>query len=223
MNMFITLDNVKAGKISLNQKIRISREAAAIGGSSMHLKPGETVPLVRLLTGMAVVSGNDAAMAVAGKIGGSSKNFVRMMNQKAKKLGLKSTTFKNPTGLPAAGQKTTAREMMRICTAYLDAHPKGARFHSTRFFMHQGLIMRNTNSLLGTVKGVDGLKTGWTISSGYNLVVSATRGKTRLLAVVLGGTSKQARDNAARDLLEAGFRNPARADKTRNNLLAKGF
>lgn len=208
MTMFLALDAVKNGKISLNQKIPITGEAATIGGSAMHLAKGEKVPLIRLLSGMAVASGNDAAMAVAQKIGGSPAKFTAMMNAKAKKLGMTRTVFKNPTGLPAPGQKTTARDLMRLCSAYLKAYPHARRFHSMKFYMHKGMVVRNTNPLLGAIKGVDGLKTGWTVASGYNLIITATRGKTRLLAIVLGGQDKQARDSAMTALLEAGFSNP---------------
>lgn len=222
MTMFVALDTVKAGRLKLNEKIRISPRAASAGGSAMHVRAGERIPLVRLLTGMAVASGNDAATAVAERVGGNSRNFVRRMNRKARALGLRRTLFKNPTGLPAAGQKTTARDMMLLTRAYLRAHPSAMRFHGTRFFMHRGRTLRNTNALLGTVKGVNGLKTGWTVASGYNLVITAQRGKTRLLAVVLGGNSKTTRDRSARRLVEAGFQHPGAPKKIRG-ALARGL
>lgn len=208
MTMYLALDAVQAQRLRLDTKIPVRSGAAAVGGSSMHLRAGDRVPLVRLLAGMAVVSGNDAAMAVAARVGGDTRAFVRQMNGKARRLGLSRTTFKNPTGLPAPGQKTSARDMMRLCQAYLKAHPRAMRFHGMRYFLHRGMPMRNTNALLGTMAGVNGLKTGWTVASGYNLVVTATRGKTKLLAVVLGATSREQRDAAARRLLEAGFRQP---------------
>ncbi|MBD5538896.1 MAG: D-alanyl-D-alanine carboxypeptidase, partial [Desulfovibrio sp.] len=208
MTMYLAMDAVKARRLRLDTRVRIPASAASVGGSSMHLSAGESVPLVRLLAGMAVVSGNDAAMAVATKVGGDTRAFVRQMNGRARSLGLSRTTFKNPTGLPAAGQKTSARDMMRLCRAYLKAHPTAMRFHGMRNFLHRGLSLRNTNALLGTMNGVNGLKTGWTVASGYNLVVTAQRGKTRLLAVVLGASSREQRDTAARRLIEAGFRQP---------------
>lgn len=106
MSMFLAMDAVKAKSVSLNEKVRVSRQSAATGGSSMHLRAGERVPLVRLLTGMAVASGNDAAMAVAQRVsGGNIRNFVRRMNSKARTLGMRRTVFKNPTGLPAPDRK----------------------------------------------------------------------------------------------------------------------
>ena len=219
MSMFLTMDAVKAKSVSLNEKVRVSRQAAATGGSSMHLCAGERVPLARLLAGMAVASGNDAAMAVAQRVsGGNICNFVCRMNSKARALGMSRTVFKNPTGLPAAGQKTTARDMMALSRAYLRAHPGAMRFHSMRFFLHKGRAMCNTNALLDGVAGVNGLKTGWTAASGYNIVVTAQRGKNRLLAVVLGGNTKDMRDASARRLIEAGFRHPASPKQVRHAL-----
>lgn len=216
MTMFLTLDAIKAKKLSLNQKIPITQEAAKAGGSAMRLTAGEKVPVVRLLAGMAVASGNDAATALAIHLAGTPAKFAARMNTKAAKLGMASTKFKNPTGLPAAGQKTTARDLAMLCKAYLKAYPQAKRFHSIKFFMHKGAVARNTNPLLGVVSGVDGLKTGWTVASGYNLIVTAQRNSTRLLAIVLGGQSKAARDTAARTLIEDGFRyakNPGKLKK----------
>ena len=218
MTMYLALDAVKARRLRLDTKVRVPAAAASVGGSSMHLQAGDSVPLVRLLAGMAVVSGNDAAMAVATRVGGDTRNFVRQMNGRARSLGLSRTTFKNPTGLPAAGQKTSARDMMRLCQAYLKAHPSAMRFHGMHNFLHRGLPMRNTNALLGSMPGVNGLKTGWTVASGYNLVATATRGKTRLLAVVLGAASREQRDAATRQLLEAGFRAPRDPKKVQASL-----
>ncbi|MBD5642123.1 MAG: D-alanyl-D-alanine carboxypeptidase [Desulfovibrio sp.] len=215
MTMFLALDAVRAKKVSLNQKIRIPEIAAKTGGSAMRLAAGEQVPLVRLLAGMAVASGNDAATAVALHLGGTFAGFAKQMNAKARQLGMKNTHFKNPTGLPAVGHKSSARDLMLLCRAYFRSHPEAARFHSMGFFMHKGAVAKNTNSLLGRVEGVNGLKTGWTVASGYNLIVTAKRGKTRLLAIVLGCPSKEARDNAAIRLLEAGFRYPSEPARAR--------
>lgn len=206
MTMYLALDMVKAKQTAMNKKFTVRATATSVGGSSMKLAKGEKVPLVRLLTGMAVISGNDAAMTVAEGLAGDSKKFVDQMNKKAKMLGLSKTRFKNPTGLPAAGQKTCARDMMKLCCSYLAVHPQAARFHKTSHIVHKGAALRNTNALLGNMPGVDGLKTGWTVASGYNVIITAKRGKTRLLAVVLGSNTKEARSSAARTLIETGFK-----------------
>lgn len=221
MTMFLTLDAVKAKKLSLNQKINISKSAANAGGSAMRLNPGEKVPVVRLLAGMAVASGNDAATALAQHVGGNQDKFVSRMNSKAARLGMKNTKFKNPTGLPAAGQKTTARDLAALCRAYLKTHPQAARFHNMKYFMHKGAVARNTNPLLGRVSGVNGLKTGWTIASGYNLIITAKRNNAKLLVIILGAQSKEARDQAAMRLLEAGFKAPASPARVATFMKAK--
>ena len=205
MSMFLTMDAVSAKRLTLDEKIRITPAASTVGGSSMHLRNGERVAVRQLLTGAAVASGNDAITALALRVGGNERQFVRAMNQKANSIGLNRTEFKNPTGLPAAGQRSTPRDMATLTRAYLRAHPGAQSFHSTRVFMHRNRQMANTNSLLGSVRGVNGLKTGWTVASGYNLIVTAQRGGTRLIAVVMGGTSRNARDAMAERLIEAGF------------------
>ena len=205
MSMFLTMDAVSAKRLTLDEKIRITPAASTVGGSSMHLRNGERVAVRQLLTGAAVASGNDAITALALRVGGNERQFVRAMNQKANSIGLKRTEFKNPTGLPAAGQRSTPRDMATLTRAYLRAHPGAQNFHSTRVFMHRNRQMANTNALLGSVRGVNGLKTGWTVASGYNLIVTAQRGGTRLIAVVMGGTSRNARDAMAERLIEAGF------------------
>lgn len=205
MSMFLTMDAVSAKRLTLDEKIRITPAASTVGGSSMHLRNGERVAVRQLLTGAAVASGNDAITALALRVGGNERQFVRAMNQKANSIGLSRTEFKNPTGLPAAGQRSTPRDMATLTRAYLRAHPGAQSFHSTRVFMHRNRQMANTNALLGSVRGVNGLKTGWTVASGYNLIVTAQRGGTRLIAVVMGGTSRNARDAMAERLIEAGF------------------
>lgn len=208
MTMYLAMDAVSSQKLSLLGKVRVTREAARTGGSSMHLRTGERLPLSRLMLGMAVASGNDAAMTVAHAIAGSTRKFVALMNRKARNLGLRRTVFKNPSGLPAPGQKTTARDMAKLARAYLKAYPSVRTFHATRRLVHRGRTIKNTNQLLGKVDGVDGLKTGFTVASGYNVIVTAQRNGIRLMAVVMGGSSRLARDNAARRLIEAGFAAP---------------
>lgn len=208
MTMYLAMDAVSSRKLSLMGKVRVTREAARTGGSSMHLRTGERLPLSRLMLGMAVASGNDAAMAVAHAVSGSTRKFVALMNRKARLLGLRRTVFRNPSGLPAPGQKTTARDMARLARAYLNAYPSVRTFHATRRLVHRGRAINNTNQLLGRVAGVDGLKTGFTVASGYNIIVTAQRNGVRLMAVVMGGSSRLARDNTARRLIEAGFAAP---------------
>lgn len=204
LTMFIIMDRVKSRKSSLNEQVTVSFKAAATGGSHMGLHPGEKLPLQELLKGMAVASGNDAAVAVAQHVAGNEAAFVRQMNAKAKQLGMRNSVFKNVHGLPAKGQQTTARDMLTMTTKYLDAHPETlALFHTQRYLSYRGYTP-NTNPLLG-MDGVDGLKTGYVGASGYNLITTARRGNTRLVNVLLGAPSKSVRLHEATKLVETGF------------------
>lgn len=206
LSMMVTLDAVRAGKIKLSDQVRVSRHAANQGGSRMGLRAGERLSLNRLLMGMAVSSGNDASMAVAERIGGSGKTFVRMMNAKARQVGMRASTFKTPNGLPAPGQYTTARDMGRLGYAYLKRHPNALQYHRVRVLKHHGAVTTNKNPLLGVCPGADGLKTGWVSASGYNIISTVRRGNTRLIAVILGADSPSMRSREIRRLVEAGFR-----------------
>lgn len=205
MSMFLALDFIKSGHAKFDTLVPVSRDAVNAGGSRMGLKMREYVPLNRLLMGMAVSSGNDASHAVAEYVGGSAPAFVRMMNARAAALGMDNTNFANPHGMPAAGQYTTARDMLALARAYLRAHPESLNFHNTRTLTHGGYTSWNKNPLLGQYPGADGLKSGWIRASGYNLVFTASRGAKRLLAVILGAPDTFTRGTEACRLLDAGF------------------
>jgi len=171
----------------------------------MHVRAGTEVPLEELIKGMAVDSGNDACVAAAEHISGSVEDFVAAMNRKARELGMNNSNFVNPNGLPAKGQVTTARDMAKLSAAYLQRFPESLRVHSMRCYTYNNITQRNRNRLLGTCPGVDGLKTGWIVASGYNLAATAKRGNTRLLAVLLGAPTPGARAEETARLLEDGF------------------
>lgn len=215
MTMYVVMDHVQAGKVSLNDKVKVSANAARQGGSRMHLRAGERVTLDRLLSGVAVSSGNDAAVAVAEHVAGSATAFVRLMNAKAKKLGMKGTMFRNPHGLPASGQLTTARDMLTLSDSYLKSHPGTMRYHRMRSISHRGVTTVNKNPLLNSCPGADGLKTGWIRASGYNLVSTVKRGKTRLVGVVLGSATSKVRADEMRQLVEAGFKSVGSGGKVK--------
>ena len=203
MSMFVVLDAVKAGKLSLWTSVRISRAAAHAGGSKMHLKAGERVRLDDLLRGMAVASANDAAAAVAEHLAGSQGAFVTMMNRKAKQIGMKNTVFKTPHGLPAKGQLTTAADMLRLACRYLEAHPAARDYHSAPAMFHNGILMQNTNKLLGH-DSVSGLKTGFTRESGYNIIFTSNRHGREMVGVLMRAPSGEVRTREAQRLLEYG-------------------
>lgn len=208
MSLYIAMDLIKSKKVKPQSRIRISAYAATTGGSSMGLVRNDRVPLMDLLEGMAVASGNDAAAAVAEYCGKGVPAFVRRMNAKAKQLGLKQTVFKTPHGLPAEGQYTTAADMLQLAKSYLQTHARWLAIHKTTAIRYKSKVAYNTNSLVATVPGATGLKTGFIVASGYNIILTAKRGKNSLIAVILGAQSRQTRDAEARQLLEAGFASP---------------
>jgi|GEM_PF-424116 len=204
MTMYLVFEDIEAGRLRPGDQVKISPRAAGTGGSSMRLRAGETVTIRELLDGMAVASGNDACMAVAEYLGGVDA-FVARMNRKARELGMSSTTFENPNGLPSPGQFTTARDMMKLATSYLRRFPRSLEHHSKTSVAHRGSVRHNSNRLLTECNGVDGIKTGWVAASGYNIVATAKRGDTRIIAVVLGGRSSQVRNRETKEILEASF------------------
>ncbi|MBQ7606901.1 MAG: D-alanyl-D-alanine carboxypeptidase [Desulfovibrionaceae bacterium] len=221
MTLDLALDQVERGRISLKKRVRISRNAARTGGSSMRLRYGERVPFAKLLYGTAVPSGNDAATAVAEVVQPNLRKFVQMMNARARVLGMRNTVFCNPTGLPAKGQTTTVRDMLKLSLSYLRRHPEALKYHKTATFTHGGRVLTTTNPLLGSVCGVYGLKTGWTKASGYNIIVTAKRDSVRLICVIMGGRSRVGRDVTARKLIEAGFLAPNSPRQLRRVLEAR--
>jgi len=172
----------------------------------MFLKVGETVNVGDLLKGIAIVSGNDACVALAEHMAGSEDAFVAKMNEKAKTLGLENTQFQNSHGMPARDQYTTALDMAILARRYIEAHPEALSFHSTLSFEHNGILQGNRNVLLRRDIGVDGLMTGHVEESGYHLVVTAKRNSWRLIAVIMGSKSLSNRAREAQDLLGFGFK-----------------
>ena len=205
LSLYLALDHISEGHAQADTPVTVSPAAAATGGSRMGLRRNETVPLRRLLLGMAVSSGNDASHAVAEFVGGSVAAFVNMMNVRARALGMNDSLFLNPHGLPAAGQRTTARDMLTLSRAYLKNHPDALELHNTRLLTHAGQTTWNKNPLLGQYPGADGLKTGWIRASGYNMVFTASKKGRRLLAVIMGAPDMYARGAEACRLLDAGF------------------
>lgn len=220
-SMYVALDAVDAGKVGLDDTVRVSRQAARQGGSRMFLKRGDRVSVDRLLYGMAISSGNDASMAVAETVAGSASQFVKQMNAKMRALGLKNTVFTNVHGLPSTKQRTTARDMARLAVAYLRAHPSALRYHKAVALRHNGVVTTNKNPLLRTYPGADGLKTGWVTASGYNIITTVRRDNTRLVAVILGAPDANTRAREVRRLMDAGFATK-KSDLTVADLLKPG-
>ncbi len=222
LTMYIAQDYILKKKASYNDIVTVSAAAASQRGSRMGLSAGDKVRLDDLLRGMAVMSGNDAAAAVAEHIAGSQKAFVKLMNSKAFVLKMTRSRFYNVHGLPHPAQVTTANDMLKLASSYLRAHPSAiTRYHSLRYIEYKGVPAHNTNSLLWDFAGMDGLKTGYVDASGYNLIATAKRDQHRILAVVLGAQSKDVRNQECARLMENGFsglekskgKTPAKASK----------
>lgn len=205
MTVYLTFEAVKAGQVQLKDEVVVSEAAWRMGGSQMFLQPGDRVPLRELLRGVAIAGANDAAVAVAEHLAGGIESFVAQMNRQAKKLALRETVFRNPHGLPHPEQVTTARDMARLAAALLRDYPEGAALHAERSITYRGIRQYNRNRLLGRDRRVDGLRTGYLSEAGYHLVATARAEGRRLIAVVLGAASEQARAVLALDLLRYGF------------------
>ncbi len=205
MSMYVIFDAVKKGRVTLSDQVTVSQTAAGTGGSRMHLKKREQLSLDKILTGMAVSSGNDASMAAAEYVAGDVKSFVAAMNAKAAAIGMGNTVFMNPTGLPAQGHITTARDMLTMARAYLRTYPDALDYHSQKTLVHNKVRTRNHNPLLNSCPGADGLKSGWVVASGYNLITTAKRDGARLVGVILGAATPGVRARENLRLMEAGF------------------
>ena len=206
LSLYLADEAIRDGKVRPTDRVKISRKAGRTGGSKMFIQAGSEIPLEELLKGMAVVSANDASVAVAEYIGGNVEGFVEQMNRKAHELGMSRSVFKNPNGLPARGQFTTARDMMILASDYLRRFPESLDLHSQQYYTYHDITQRNRNSLLRHYPNADGLKTGWVVKAGYHIVATAKRGNTRLIAVVMGAKTPAIRAREAEKLLDEGFR-----------------
>ena len=219
LSLYLVYEAITQGRIHLKDMVKISTDAQLTEGSSMYLVDETEVGLEDLIKGMAVVSANDASVAVAEHIGGSVRGFMDMMNAKAQKLGMKNSHFINPTGLPAKGQVTTARDILKLSAAYIRDFPEALQLHSLPEYTYRDITQPNSNTLLKKCGDVDGLKTGFIRASGFHLVATAKRGNTRLIAVVMGEKNPKIRESEAIKLLEQGFR--TKGTKNKVSLSAK--
>jgi D-alanyl-D-alanine carboxypeptidase len=206
LTLYVADEAILEGRVHPRDRVKISRQAGRTGGSKMFLQAGSELPLEELLKGVAVVSANDASVAVAEHIGGGIEEFVRRMNNKARELGMSRSVFRNPNGLPAKGQVTTARDIGILARAYLERFPESLSIHSLQHYTYRDITQRNHNVLLKSYPNADGLKTGWVQKAGYHLVATAKRGETRLIAVIMGAKNPKIRAREAEELLDEGFR-----------------
>ena len=203
MTLYLLFEQLEAGKLGLDTELPISTRAALQNPTKLGLKANQTIKVEDAIKGLVTKSANDAAVVVAEAIGGSEEEFAKLMTVKAGALGMLGTTYVNASGLPAEAQITTARDQAVLGRAIQHRFPVYYQYFATPSFRYKGADMRNHNNLLGQVKGVDGIKTGYTEASGYNLTSSVRRDDKHIIAVVLGGTSNGARDARMRQLIEA--------------------
>lgn len=213
MTAYLVFDALKSRKIDLKQTLPVSERAWKMPGSRMFIDPKMRVPVEDLIKGMIVQSGNDAAVALAEGVGGSVERFVQLMNDQAKVLGMKNSTYRNPEGLTEAGHSTTARDLGILATRLMRDFPEFVPYYAIKKYRYEGTPAANDsnrNLLLFRDPSVDGLKTGHTNAAGYCLVATAKRdfanvGSRRLLSVVLGADTENARANESQKLLNWGY------------------
>lgn len=205
MTLYITFQQLSAGKLTLGQELPVSAHAAAQAPTKLYLRPGESISVHSAILAITTRSANDAAVVLAEGIGGSEWNFAEMMNQRARALGLTRTNFRNASGLPNRYQMTTARDMSKLALAILDDFPQYYHFFKAESFDFRGKTIYGHDHLLTRYPGVDGMKTGYTNASGFNIVTSAVRGGHRLVGVVMGGRTARSRDTQMIALLNHGF------------------
>ncbi len=201
MTMYMMFDALSKRKVTLNTPIPISRRAAARPASKLYLKAGSTITVNKAMESLAIKSANDVAYAVAEFLAGSEKAFADRMTFKARSLGMRSTTFRNASGLPDKRQVTTARDMAKLGIALRKRFPQYYHYFGKRTFAFKGRTVRGHNRVLGTVRGADGIKTGYTRASGFNLVTSVRYGGRNLVGVILGENSGRSRDKHMTELM----------------------
>jgi D-alanyl-D-alanine carboxypeptidase len=201
MTLYLLFERLEAGKIKLGTQLPVSAHAAAQAPTKLGLKPGSTISAEDAIRGLVTRSANDAAAVIAEAIADDEDSFAELMTRKARAIGMSRTVYRNASGLPNSEQVTTARDQAILGRAIQERFPRYYTYFSTPSFAFRGTVIRNHNRLLGRVEGVDGIKTGYTNASGFNLVTSMKRNGRHIVAVILGGRSAAARDARMRDLV----------------------
>ena len=203
MTLFLLFERLETGRIHLDTPLKVSEHASEQAPSKLGLQAGQAITVEDAIKGMITKSANDAAVVVAENLGGDEGKFAKLMTQKARALGMTRTTYMNASGLPDDDQVTTAGDQALLGRAIQERFPRYYKYFSTESFVYHGETMRNHNHLLGSIEGLDGIKTGFTRASGFNLVVSVHRGGRYIIAVVMGGHSSFERDTRMRELISA--------------------
>ena len=220
MTIYLLFEAIENKRLSWNSMMTVSRHAANQSPTHLALSPGETISVKDATLGLIIHSANDVAVVVAETLGETEEKFALMMTAKARKIGMTRTTFRNASGLPNPGQQSTARDMAILAQAMMDRFPQYYPMFAESSFVYKGRTFKSHNRVTLNYQGADGLKTGYTHASGFNLVTSATRDGHRLIGVVFGGNTAAARDQQMMRLLDDGFaaRRGGGAVIARNNL-----
>lgn len=201
MTLYLLFEQLEQGKLSLNTPLQISANAARQAPSKLGLPAGSSIEVEDAILALVTKSANDIAVVVAENLGGSEASFAEMMTRKARALGMNRTVYRNASGLPNPGQITTARDLTVLARAIQDRFPKYYPYFSTHVFRYAGASHKNHNNLLGRVEGVDGIKTGFTGASGFNLMTNVKTDDRHVVAIVLGGRSARGRDQQMASLI----------------------
>jgi len=220
MTLYLVFERLEQGKLDERSKLKISAHASAAAPSKLDLEPGEEIVVADAVKALITKSANDVAIAFAEHIAGSEERFARLMTEKAQQIGMAATTFRNASGLPDPEQVTTARDMATLALRLMDDFPKRYALFATRTFTYKNETFRNHNTLLFHYQGTDGLKTGYTRASGFNLVASVRRGRKHVVGVVFGGSTAAARNTTMRALLNIGLLKGASEQTRKRTLVA---
>ena len=205
MTLYLTFELIEQGRLSYQTKIKISANAAAAAPTKLDLAEGEEIALIDAIKALITKSANDVAVAIAEHIAGSEEKFAKLMTQKARQLGMPATLFRNASGLPDDEQVTTARDMVTLALHLQDDFPRHYPLFATRTFTYNDETLHNHNTLLSSYEGTDGIKTGYTRASGFNLVASVRRGRKHVVGAIFGGASAASRNAAMRTFLNMGL------------------
>jgi D-alanyl-D-alanine carboxypeptidase len=220
MTLYVLFGYLRAGKITPDTDLVVSAHAANQAPTKLGLKPGTTIKVTDAAKALVTQSANDAAATIAENLGGTEENFARLMTETGRRIGMTKTVFRNASGLPNEEQVTTARDMAILAAHLIHDYPEYYKVFETRYFSFKGRKYKNHNKLLFGYKGTDGIKTGYTRASGFNLAASAQRGNKHLLAVVLGGKTGSQRDTATRALLDKHFSKASETKPTEEQRVA---
>lgn len=206
MTLYLTFQSLKSQKLSLNTSLIVSARAQQQPPMKLGVLKGEKITVKKAIKALATISSNDVAVVLAEAIGGTEKQFAAQMSKQARTMGMKDSVFKNATGLPDAGQISSARDLAILARRLLLDFPEYYHFFSSRTFKYRGESFFSHNSFLKAYPGADGFKTGYTCGSGYNLVASARQNDSRLIVVLLGAQSSKQRRRKVRALMDQGFK-----------------